>query len=75
MRDIDIELVERVAAECLEILLNLHLDVVPCQIGTQLVAVSAELVRNRREKDPDRHAGVTPRAGYHFTSQGRDASI
>ena len=51
VRDIDIELVQRVAAKRLEILLNLHLDIMPCQIGTQLVAISPELVRNRREID------------------------
>jgi hypothetical protein len=42
--DVDIELVERVAAESLEIFLDFHLDIMPCQIGTQLIAVSAELV-------------------------------
>ena len=33
MGDIDIELVERVAAKVLEVLLYLHLDIVPRKIG------------------------------------------
>jgi hypothetical protein len=56
MRDIDIKLVERVAAEVLEALLDLHRDVVPRQVAFELDAVSAELVRHRRQKNADRHA-------------------
>ena len=56
MRDIDIELVECVAAKPLEIFLNFYLDIVPCQIGTQLIAIGAEFIGNRRKKDADRHA-------------------
>jgi hypothetical protein len=33
MRDVDVELVERVAAEVLEVLLHLHFDIVPREIG------------------------------------------
>ena len=55
MGDIDIELVERVAAEILEILLHLHFDIVPREVGAQLVAIEAEFVGNSREKDLDRH--------------------
>ena len=54
--DIRVELVERVAAEVLEALLDLHRDVVPRQVAFELDAVSAELVRHRRQKNADRHA-------------------
>jgi hypothetical protein len=64
--DVGIELVERVAAERLEILLNLHLDIVPRQIETQLVAISAEFIGNRRKKDADRHARTTQNSGRAF---------
>ena len=47
MGDINIQLVERVAAKPLEILLNLHRYIVPCQIMAQLVAVAAKFVGNR----------------------------
>ena len=56
VRDIGVELVERVAAEVLEALLDLHRDVVPRQVAFELDAVSAELVRHRRQEDADRHA-------------------
>ena len=46
-----VELVERVAAEILEVLLDLHRDVVPREIAVQLIAVSTELVGNSRKKD------------------------
>jgi hypothetical protein len=55
-RDIDVELVERVAAEVLEILLHLHGDVGTRQIVDEFVSVGPELVGNRRKKDADRHA-------------------
>jgi hypothetical protein len=53
--DIDIELIECVAAEVLEVLLHLHLDIVPRQIRSQLIAIDAELIRNGREKNLRRH--------------------
>ena len=55
MRDIDVELVERVAAEVLEVLLHLHFDIVPRQVRSQLIAIGAELIRNGREKNLRRH--------------------
>ena len=55
MGDIDIELVERVAAEVLEVLLHLHFDIVPRQVALQLIAKGAELIRNGREKNLRRH--------------------
>jgi len=33
VRDIKIELVERVTADCLEIFLNFYFNIMPCQIG------------------------------------------
>jgi hypothetical protein len=53
MGDVDIELVERVAAEVLEILLHLYFDVVPREVGAELVAIGAEFVGNSREKNLD----------------------
>ena len=47
MGDIDIELIERVAAEVLEILLHLHMDIVPFEIGAQQIAIGAKFIRNR----------------------------
>ena len=55
MGDIDIKLVERVAAEVFEVLLHLHFDIVPRQVGSQLIAIGAELIRNGREKNLRRH--------------------
>jgi hypothetical protein len=55
VRDIDIELVERVAAEVLEVLLHLLFDIVPRQVRSQLIAIGAELIRNGREKNLRRH--------------------
>jgi hypothetical protein len=55
MGDVDIELVERVAAEVSEILLHLHFDIVPREVGAKLVAMGAEFVGNSREKNLDRH--------------------
>jgi hypothetical protein len=49
--DIDVELVERVAAEVLEILLHLHFDIVPREISAELIAIDAKLVGNGREKN------------------------
>src|SRR6516164_9522249 len=60
MGDVDVELVERVAAETLEVLLNLHLDIMPRQVAAQLITVEAKLVGDRREKDADRHVGQAP---------------
>jgi hypothetical protein len=56
MGDVDVELVERIAAEILEVLLHLHGDIVPRQIAAQLIPVNPELVGNSRKKDADRHA-------------------
>ena len=53
--DIDVELVERVAAEVFEVLLHLHFDIVPREVGAQLIAIGAELIRNGREKNLHRH--------------------
>jgi hypothetical protein len=39
MGDVDIELVERIAAEVSEILLHLHFDIVPREVGAKLVAI------------------------------------
>ena len=44
-----------IAAEVLEILLHLHFDIVPREVGAELVAIGAEFVGNSREKDFDRH--------------------
>lgn len=53
MGDIDIELVQRPAAEVVEVLLYLHLDIVAPQIAAQQIAITAEFVlrgHNRRSK-------------------------
>ena len=55
VRDIDIELLERVAADGYEVLLHLHFDIGPRQVRSQLIAIGAELIRNGREKNRDRH--------------------
>jgi hypothetical protein len=55
MPDIDIELVERVAAEVFEVLLHLYFDIVPRQVRSQVIAIGAELIRNGREKNLHRH--------------------
>jgi hypothetical protein len=69
MRDIDIELVECVAAKRFEIFLSFYLDIMPCQIGTQLVAIGTEFIGNRRKKDADRHARVAQnsRPAFHIS--------
>src|ERR1700677_446898 len=59
MGNVDVELVERIAAEILETLLNLHGDVMPCQIAFEFDAVVAELVGNGRKKDHYRHEGLS----------------
>ena len=56
MGDVGIELVERIAAEVLEILLHLHRDIVTRQIMDQQIAIRPELAGNGREKDADCHA-------------------
>ena len=63
MRDIDVELVERVAAEVLEVLLHLHFDVVPREVGAELIAIGAELVGDRRQKDLHRFRHGRARRG------------
>ena len=55
MGDIDVELVECVAAEVLEVLLHLYRDIVPREVMDELIAVGVELVGNGRKKNADRH--------------------
>jgi hypothetical protein len=57
MRDIDIEFVERAAAEVYEVLLHLHFDIGAREVRSQLIAIGAELIRNGREKNLGRHWG------------------
>lgn len=73
MSDVDVEFVERVAAKPLEVLLNLYLDIMPCQVGAQLITVAAKLVGNCREKDTNRHVGAAPRRkpAFPISPQGR----
>ena len=56
--DVRIELIERVAAEILEIILDFHRDVVPREIAIQLFAVSKELVGNGRKEDAYWHGAA-----------------
>ena len=55
-RDVDVELIERVAAELLEVLLDFDLDIVTREIMPQRVAVRPELLADRREENLHRHA-------------------
>jgi hypothetical protein len=55
--DVGVELVQRDRAEVLEVLLDLHLDIVAREVRAQSIAVVAKLVRNRRQENPDRHGG------------------
>jgi hypothetical protein len=57
MSDVDIELVEGVAAKIFEVFLHLHSDILPREVMDELIPVSPELVGNRREKDHYRHGG------------------
>jgi hypothetical protein len=43
-RDVEIDLVQRDAAMVLEVLLDLHLDVVARQVTAEQVAIVAELI-------------------------------
>ncbi|MGA2493178.1 MAG: hypothetical protein ABSF67_09535 [Roseiarcus sp.] len=63
MRDIDVEFVERVAAEVDKVLLHLHFDVGPREVGAELIAIGAELVGHRREKDLHRFRHGRARRG------------
>src|ERR1700733_5136368 len=56
--DVDVKLVERIAAEVLEVLLHLHRDIVTRQILDQEVKIGPELARNRRKKDADSHSAL-----------------
>ena len=56
MGDVDVELVERVAAEVLEVLLHLHCDIVPREVMDELIAIGAELVGNGRNQCVFRHS-------------------
>jgi len=63
MGDVDIELVERVAAEILEILLHLHFDIVPREVGAELVAIGAEIVGSTNSSTtPPRPSSRSPSA-------------
>jgi hypothetical protein len=67
--DVCIELVERISAEVLKILLNLHRDIVTRQIVEQEVAIGPEPVRDGRKKDADRHGArrsLSPAILPHF---------
>jgi hypothetical protein len=57
MRDTGVELVQRIAAEVLEVFLHLHSDVLPREVMNEVIAVRAKLVGDRRKKDYDRHGG------------------
>jgi hypothetical protein len=64
MGDMDVKLVEGVAAEVLELLLDLNGDIVPIEIVAKLIPIGSELVGNGRKKDADRHgAPVRSRSG------------
>ena len=56
MADIDVQLVQRVAAKALEVLLDFDLDVVALQVAREFVAVEAKFVRDGGQEDGDRHA-------------------
>ena len=45
MGDIDIELVERLAAEVFEVLLYLHFDIGPCKIGAKQITIDGGIRR------------------------------
>ena len=47
MGDVDVELIERVAAKPFAVLLNFYLDIMPCQVDAQFITVEAKLVGNR----------------------------
>ena len=57
--DVGVELVERIAAEVLEVFLHLHRNVLSGEVAAQLIPISSEFVGNGRKEDHDRH-GVHP---------------
>src|SRR5580704_10218069 len=54
-RDVAIELFQRDVTVVLEVLLDLHLDVVPREIAAKLLTIVAEFVCYGGEKNPDGH--------------------
>ena len=63
MRDIDVEFIENAAPEVLEVLLDRHFDVVPREVGAEQIAIGAELVGDRRQKDLHRFRHGRARRG------------
>jgi hypothetical protein len=53
--DVGVELVERIAAEILEVLLHLHRNVLSGEVAAELIPISSEFVGNGRKEDADRH--------------------
>ena len=58
--DVDIQFFERDAAKILKILLDLDFDIVAREIAAKLIAISAEFIRHRRQKYPDRLGHLLP---------------
>jgi hypothetical protein len=58
MGDIDVELIECVAAEVLKILLHLHFHIVPRKIAAQIITIGAEFIGYSRKRNFDRHECV-----------------
>jgi hypothetical protein len=46
MRNVEIELIQRVAAEVLEVLLHHYFHIVPCELGAQRLTIVTEFIGN-----------------------------
>jgi hypothetical protein len=68
--DIDSELIYRFITEVLEILIYLHLDIVPRQIAAQQIAIAAEFVRDS-EREICTDINARPLSGSDIISQSR----
>jgi hypothetical protein len=59
IRDKNVEPVQRAVAVVLEVFLHLHVHIVPREVGVEQVAIVAEFVGNRREKNRHRHESAS----------------
>ena len=67
MGDVDVELVQRVAAKVDEVLLHLHFDVVPREVLAQQITIAAAELVGDRERKIFTHSGMgAPAALFAF---------
>src|ERR1700674_686137 len=79
--DVGVELVERIAAEILEVLLHLHRNVLSGEVAAELIPISSEFVGNGRKEDADRdgapqlelHPATSPQSGTRPSGAARPA--